>query len=104
MKLRFAGVTPLEKQSVLSIIDVKDFIDLDKETVNAVQEALGLPADKAIALAQQLLTSEGGLTVLHHMFRDLIADAGENSQPSRENEMRQAYAHFARKYPLPHIL
>ena len=89
---------------MLSIIDVKDFIDLDKETVNAVHHALGLPADEAIALAQQLVASEAGLIVLHHMFRDQIADARANFQPSRENETRQAYAHFARKYPLPHFL
>ncbi|MBK7415697.1 MAG: hypothetical protein IPJ38_11885 [Dechloromonas sp.] len=104
MKLRFAGVTPLEKQSVLSIIDVKDFIDLDKETVNAVHQTFGLPADETIALAQQLLSTESGLITLHHMFRDLIADAEANFQSFRENELRQAYAHFARKYPLPHIL
>ncbi len=89
---------------MISIIDVKDFIDLDKETVNAVHQALGLPADEAIVLAHQLLSTETGLVVLHHMFRDQIVDAGANVQPSRENELRKAYAHFARKYPLPHIL
>lgn len=89
---------------MLSIIDVKDFIDLDKETVDAVYQTYGLPADETVALAQQLLSSESGLTTLHHMFRELIAEAEANFQSSRESEMRQAYAHFARKYPLPHIL
>jgi len=94
----------LEGNSVISIIDVKDFIDLDKETLYVVHQALELPANETIALAEQLLATESGLLVLHHMFRDQIAEAGKNSQPYRENEMRQAYAHFARKYPLPHIL
>jgi hypothetical protein len=89
---------------VISIIDVKDFIDLDRETVYAVQKALGLPAEETIALAHQLLATEAGLVVLHHMFRDQIADACANRQLYRENEVRHAYAHFARKYPLPHIL
>lgn len=89
---------------MISIIDVKDFIDLDKETVYAVNQALGLPADEAIALAHQLLASETGLIVLHHMFRDQIADAEGKFQVSREKEMRRAYAYFARKYPLPHVL
>ncbi len=89
---------------MISITDVKDFIDLDKETVYAVHQALGLPADQAITLAHQLLATETGLIVLHHMFRDQIADAKANGQSSREREMRQAYAYFARKYPLPHVL
>lgn len=89
---------------MISIIDVEDFIDLDKETVYAVQKALGLPADETIFLARQLLASETGLIVLHHMFRDQIEDAGVNSQPHSEIEFRRAYAHFTRKYPLPHIL
>lgn len=89
---------------MISITDVKDFIDLDKETVFAVHLALGLPADEAITLAYQLLASETGLIILHHMFRDQIADAEMNFLPSRENEIRQAYAYFSRKYPLPHVL
>jgi len=89
---------------VISIIDVKDFIDLDKDTVHAVHRALGVPAAEAITLARQLLASESGLTILHHMFRDQIADAETNFQPSREQEIRQAYAYFARKYPLPQLL
>lgn len=89
---------------MISITDVKDFIDLDKETLFAVHQALGLPAAEAITLARQLLATETGLIILHHMFRDQIADAVTNFQPSRENEMRQAYAYFSRKYPLPHVL
>lgn len=89
---------------MISIIDVKDFIDLDKETVFAVHQALGLPAEETITLAHQLLASETGLTILHHMFRDQIGQAVANFQPSREQDLRQAYAYFSRKYPLPHVL
>ncbi len=89
---------------MISIIDVKDFIDLDGETIHAVQKALGLPAEESVALAHQLLSNEAGLLVLHHMYRDQIADACANCQRHKEKEVRQAYAHFARKYPLPHIL
>lgn len=89
---------------MISIIDLKDFIDLDKETVFAVHQALGLPADETVTLAHQMLGSQTGLTVLHHMFRDQIANAVANFQPSREQDLRQAYAHFSRKYPLPHLL
>lgn len=89
---------------MISIIDVKDFIDLDEETVCAVHQSLGLPAGEAITLAHQLLASEIGLTILHHMFRDRIAEAEANFQSSREHEIRRAYAYFSRKYPLPHML
>lgn len=89
---------------MLSIIDVKDFIDLDNETVSAVHHALGMSIDESIVVAKQLLSTESGLTVLHHMFRDLIVSSEAASQTERAREMRQAYAHFSRKYPLPHIL
>jgi hypothetical protein len=89
---------------VISIIDVKDFIDLDRETICAVQKALGLPAEETVALAHQLLATEAGLVMLHHMFRDQITDASANCPLHRAEEEQQAYAHFARKYPLPHIL
>lgn len=62
---------------MISIIDVKDFIDLDKETLYVVHQALGFPTNETIALAQQLLATESGLLVLHHMFRDQIAEAGK---------------------------
>ena len=55
-------------------------------------------------MARQLLASETGLTVLHHMFRDQIAAAEGDCQSILETELRQAYAYFARKYPLPHVL
>ena len=89
---------------MLSIIDVKDFIDLDHETVDVVRHAMGLPTGDAVVLARQLLSTESGLTILHHMFRDLIAASDADSRSEHNRETRQAYAHFSRKYPLPHIL
>jgi len=89
---------------VISIIDLEDFIGLDKETVYVVQKALGLPADEPISLARELLSSETGLTVLNHMFRDQIEVARVSAQPHCEIEFRRDYAHFTRNYPLPHIL
>ncbi|MCB1901244.1 hypothetical protein [Cognatazoarcus halotolerans] len=88
---------------MLSITDLLDFIDLDVETVRAVSHATGLAAEESAVLAQQLLSSAQGLSVLHHMFLDQIADAEANFHWSREKEMRRAYAYFSRKYPLPGV-
>ena len=89
---------------MLSITDLQDFMDLDPETVEAVMKATGLSEAAAITLAQQLLESEKGIHTLHHMFRDQLADAAAKSDLPREQELRRAYAYFARKYPMPHIL
>jgi ATP/maltotriose-dependent transcriptional regulator MalT len=89
---------------MLSITDLQDFMDLDPETVEAVRKATGLSEAEAIALAQQLLESEKGIYTLHLMFRDLLADAAAKSDLPREQELRRAYAYFARKYPMPHML
>ena len=89
---------------MLSIIDVKDFIELDHETVSVVRQTMGLPTVDSISLAQQLLSTESGLIVLHHMFRDMIASAELTLQTRNGQDLKQAYAHISRKYPLPHIL
>jgi len=88
---------------MLSITDLLDFIDLDVETVRAVSHATGHSAEESAALAKQLLATEQGLSILHHMFHDQIADASANFRWSHEREVRKAYAYFSRKYPLPRI-
>ena len=88
---------------MLSITDLLDFIDLDVETVRAVTHATGLGTEESAALARQLLSSAQGLSVLHHMFIDQIAEAEAGFHWSREKEMRRAYAYFSRKYPLPAV-
>ena len=89
---------------MLSITDLLDFIDLDKETVHVVTRATGLADAEGTTLARQLLSSQPGIHTLHHMYRDQIAEAGARFDLSREKELRRAYTYFSRKYPMPHML
>lgn len=86
---------------MLSITDLRDFIDLDIETVHIVQDSAHLPPKEATSLARQLLASESGLAILHHMYRDQLA--ATDDRDARGEELRQAYRYFARKYPLPQM-
>ena len=86
---------------MLSITDLLDFIDLDRDTVLIVAAATGLPAEPAIALARELLASRRGILTLHHMFRDERTRADELGHMLRVRELDRAYRHFARKYPQP---
>ena len=88
---------------MLSITDLRDFIDLDSETVNVVVSATRQAPEEATVFARQLLASRNGVTTLHHMFRDQIAEAARRRQYAREEELRRAYAYFARKYPIPQL-
>lgn len=88
---------------MLSITDLKDFIDLDHETVQIVHESTHLSESQAVNVAEELLKSERGVYTLHQMFRDQIAAAAEHHQLSREQELRKAYAYFSRKYPMPRM-
>jgi len=88
---------------MLSITDLKDFIDLDHETVQIVHDATGLPDAQATALALELLKTARGVYTLHEMFRDQISAAAAGYQLSREQSLRRAYAYFARKYPMPRL-
>lgn len=89
---------------MLSITDLLDFIDLDRETVNVVKDAAQLPDDQAVMLAEELLKSQRGIFTLHQMFRDEIAAAASRFQLGRERNLRKAYAYFSRKYPMPRML
>ncbi|NLF53827.1 MAG: hypothetical protein GX576_05415 [Thauera phenolivorans] len=88
---------------MLSITDLRDFIELDHETVAAVHRATGLSDAGAVTLTRQFLASRHGILTLHHMFRDQIAEAVRRSDFEREHELRRAYGYFARKYPLPEL-
>jgi hypothetical protein len=89
---------------MLSIIDLRDFIDLDNETVRIVNESTQLSDAQATTLARELLSTERGIHALHEMFREQIAEAASSHELFRERELRKAYAYFARKYPMPRML
>jgi len=89
---------------MLSITDLLDFIDLDRETVQIVNNATRLPEDEATAMAAELLRTHRGIYLLHEMFRDQIAEAASACEIVRERSLRKAYAYFSRKYPIPHLL
>ena len=55
---------------MLSIIDIKDYIDLDFETIEVVKKATQLPIEESIVLARQCLDTDHGRSLLHHMFLD----------------------------------
>ncbi len=85
---------------MLSIIDIKDYIDLDFETIEVVKKATQLPIEESIVLARQCLDTDHGRSLLHHMFLDQIADAAARYERALEAELHRAYRHFTRKYPL----
>ncbi|WP_298602268.1 hypothetical protein [Zoogloea sp.] len=89
---------------MLSITDLLDFIDLDRETVQVVNRATRLPEEEAIAIASELLRTHRGIYLLHEMFKDQIAEAASACEVVQERSLRKAYAYFARKYPIPHML
>ncbi|WP_374265230.1 hypothetical protein [Zoogloea sp.] len=89
---------------MLSIIDLRDFIDLDHETVQIVNDSTQLSDAQATELARELLKTEQGVLALHEMFREQIAEASGLGQYRREQALHKAYAYFARKYPMPGVL
>lgn len=89
---------------MLSIIDLRDFIDLDNETVQIVNDSTQLSDERATELARELLRTPQGIYTLHAMFRDQISLAADNFDLGRERALRKAYSYFARKYPMPQVL
>ena len=89
---------------MLSITDLLDFIDLDRETVQVVNNATRLPEAEATAMASELLRTHRGIYLLHQMFKDQITEAAAACEIVQERSLRKAYAYFSRKYPIPHML
>jgi hypothetical protein len=86
---------------MLSLTDCLDFIDLDRETIEVIAQHQGLPAIVATELGNQLIADLRGIHALHQMHRDLLARAAERHDLEEERRLRQAYANFSRKYPMP---
>lgn len=89
---------------MLSITDLLDFIDLDRETVQVVTRATRQSDEEAAAIAAELLRTHRGIYLLHEMFKDQIAEAAAVCEIAEERSLRKAYAYFSRKYPIPHML
>ncbi len=89
---------------MLSITDLLDFIDLDRETIQIVNNATRLPEAEATAMASELLRTHHGIHLLHEMFKDQIAEAAAAYEITRERSLRKAYAYFSREYPIPYRL
>ncbi|HRQ58381.1 MAG TPA: hypothetical protein PLN31_13255 [Azoarcus taiwanensis] len=89
---------------MLSLTDCLDFIDLDRATVEIIAEHEHLPTVVATELGDKLLATQKGIYRIHEMHRNLIAIAAEKGSLAREKELRQLYAAFTRKYPMPRHL
>lgn len=86
---------------MLSLTDCLDFIDLDRATIEVIAEHQHIPPVVAAELGDKLLASAKGIYRIHEMHRDLIAKAAQTNHLAREKALRQIYAVFTRKYPMP---
>ncbi len=86
---------------MLTLADCLDFIDLDRDTIDVIAEHEQLPAMVAAELGNALLADLRGIHRLHQMHRELIAHAAEHRHLAHEKTLRQIYARFRRKYPMP---
>ena len=74
---------------MLSSTDLLDFIALDRETVQIVNDATQLPEAEATAMASELLRTHRGIYLLHEMFKDQIAEAAAAYEISREGRLEK---------------
>ena len=86
---------------MLSLTDCLDFIDLDRDTIEIIARHERIPTIVATELGNQLIADLRGIHALHQMHRDLLAQAAERQDLEDEKRLRQAYAAFSRKYPMP---
>ncbi|HQR41109.1 MAG TPA: hypothetical protein PLX97_00465 [Gemmatales bacterium] len=86
---------------MLSLTDCLDFIDLDRDTIEVIARHERIPTIVATELGNQLIADLRGIHALHQMHRDLLAQAAERHDLEDEKRLRQTYAAFSRKYPMP---
>ncbi len=89
---------------MLSLTDCLDFVDLDSTTIEVISIHEDLPMIVAAELGHQLLADLRGIYRLHQMHRELMRRCAERGQLAEEKKLRQTYAAFKRKYPIPRQL
>ena len=88
---------------MLSIIDLRDFTDLDNETVQIINETTQLSDAQATALARAA-SHRTGIHTCTRCSWGTDRPGGREPRHLPERDLRKVYTYFARKYPMPRML
>jgi hypothetical protein len=86
---------------MLSMQDLIDYCDLDRDEIEAIAEHEHVPMVVAAELSELLLGSPEGVCQLHAMIVENMQQALENGQNQRVLELMHTYEHLQRTHPLP---
>lgn len=89
---------------MLSMDDLLDYCELDRDEIAAVAEHEHLPMAVAAELSETLLTTPQGIAELHRMLLDDIEHAQESGNKVHLCELARAYQHLQKTHPLASAL
>jgi hypothetical protein len=86
---------------MLSMDDLLDYCDLDRDEIEAIAEHEHIPLSIAAGLGDHLLGSADGVSALHAMLLENIQQAVEHGHREHADELATTYRHLQRTHPLP---
>jgi len=86
---------------MLSMQDLIDYCDLDRDEIEAIAEHEHVPMVVAAELSELLLCTPEGVCQLHAMIVENMQNALENGQNQHVVELMRTYEHLQRTHPLP---
>lgn len=85
---------------MLSMDDLLDYCELDRDEIAAVAEHEHLPMAVAAELSEALLSTPEGIVQLHQMVLDDIEHAQEVGNKAHVCELARTYLHLEQTHPL----
>lgn len=87
---------------MLTLDDLLDYCDLDRDEIAAVAEHEHIPLAVACELGECLLGSPEGVATLHQMVQEDISHACETGHATHAAELVATYRHLQATHPLSH--
>ncbi|HRE16368.1 MAG TPA: hypothetical protein PLW86_04765 [Rhodocyclaceae bacterium] len=85
---------------MLSMDDLLDYCELDRDEIAAVAEHEHLPLAVAAELSENLVDTPEGVAQLHQMVLDNIQHAKETGNKQHVRELARAYLHLQKTHPI----
>lgn len=85
---------------MLSMDDLLDYCELDRDEIAAVAEHEHLPLAVAAELSENLVETPEGVAELHRMLLENITHAKEKGNREHVKELARAYLHLQKTHPI----
>ena len=89
---------------MLSLTDILDYSDVDRELIMALAEYHHVPVMLALQMSMAMMSNARGMFELHQTMQDMMAKAAADGMLERERNLREIYDRLRTNHPSPRRL